>query len=122
MSLSVICGRYIYIPRISQIWIDKILLLQAQCWRAHNYIANIFVENDQIELAWQKVRDDDFSLDSLVEGGVTGIDAKAVMQLLEVNDYYEMVERISERFKDKTAYDDLLAYLHENGIFERDED
>ena len=88
----------------------------------HNYIANILVENDQIELAWQKVRDDDFSLDSLVEGGVTGIDAKAVMQLLEAKDYYEMVERISERFKDKTAYDDLLAYLHENGIFERDED
>lgn len=53
---------------------------------------------------------------------MTGIDAKAVMQLLEANDYYEMVERISERFKDKTAYEDLLAYLHENGIFERAED
>lgn len=86
------------------------------------YVVNMYVENDQIELAWQKVRDDDFSLDSLLEGGVTGIDAKAVMQLLEANDYYEMVERISEHFKDKTAYEDLLAYLHENGIFERAED
>ncbi len=82
------------------------------------YIANICVENDLIELSWQEARDDDFTLDSLIEGGVKDIDAKAVMQLFDAKDYYQMMERICERFTGRTAYEELLAHLHNNDIYE----
>ena len=47
---------------------------------------------------------------------VEGIDAKAVLKLFEAKDYYELLNRIKERFHDQTAYDDFLTYLRGNGI------
>ena len=47
---------------------------------------------------------------------VCDIDAKAVLKLFVAKDYYELLDRIKERFHKETAYDDLLNYLHENNI------
>ena len=84
----------------------------------YNYVVNIYAENDEISLNWQRVKDDDFALNTLTEGNTKGIDAKAVMQSLGAKDYYEMMERLCERFSSKTAYEELLTYLHNNGIYE----
>ena len=82
----------------------------------YSYVVNVYVENDELSLNWQRVKDDDFSLDSLCEGNTKGIDAKAVMQLMGAKDYYEMMDRISERFSGKDAYENLLEYLNQNGV------
>ena len=82
----------------------------------YNYVVNAYVNNDELSVAWQRVKDDDYNLDSLTEGETNGINAQTVMQLLEAKDYYEMMDRICERFVGKTAYEDLLDYLHTNGV------
>jgi hypothetical protein len=82
----------------------------------YNYVVNVYVENDELSLNWQRVKDDDFTLESLCEGNTKGIDAKAVMQLLGAKDYYEMMDRICERFSGKDAYENLLEYLDQNGV------
>ena len=82
----------------------------------YGYIVTVYVANDKMRVAWQRVKDDDYNLDTLTEGETNGIDAKAVMQLFEAKDYCDMVERIGERFSGKTAYEDLLEYLEKNGV------
>lgn len=85
----------------------------------HCYHAHMIVEHDKMEVYWQDLPDDDF--DHMTEGHTKDIDAKAVRELFGAADYEEMLERIKERFNAHTAYDDLLAYLHENNILEHQE-
>lgn len=88
----------------------------------HHYHVHMIVEKDLMEVYWEDLPDDDFAMDHLTTGRVKGIDAKAVKQLFEATDYEDMLERIQKRFNSQTAYDDLLAYLHENNIFEQTEE
>ena len=87
----------------------------------HSYHAHMIVEKDKMEVYWEDLPDGDFAMEHLTQGRVKGIDAKAVRKLFGAADYEEMLERIKERFQTHTAYDDFLAYLHENNIFEHQE-
>jgi hypothetical protein len=55
-------------------------------------------------------------MERLTTDRVEGIDAKAVLKLFEAKDYYELLDRIKERFHKETAYEDFLTYLRENGM------
>ena len=65
---------------------------------------------------WEDLPRDDFNQERMTSDRVEGIDAKAVLKLFDAKDYYELLDRIKERFHERTAYDDFLAYLRENGI------
>ena len=85
----------------------------------YNYIVNVHVDNDELSLDWQRVKDDDMTLESLCQGNTKGINAKAVMRLMGAKDYYEMMDRICNRFSGKDAYENLLEYLDQNGVLIR---
>lgn len=82
----------------------------------HNYHAHMIIERDKMEIYWQDLPEDDFAMNNLTEGRVKDIDAKAVLKLFEAKDYKDLLDRIKERFHEKTAYNDLLTYLRENGM------
>ena len=82
----------------------------------HSYHSHLIIERDQIEVYWEDLPRDDFNQERMISDRVEGIDAKAVLKLFEAKDYYELLNRIKERFHDQTAYDDFLTYLRENGI------
>ena len=82
----------------------------------HMYHAHMILERDKLEIYWQDEPEDDFGLEHMTEGHVKDIDAKAVLKLFEAADYEDMLEKIKKRFGGNSAYDDLAAYLKENGI------
>ena len=82
----------------------------------HMYHAHLIIERDKIEVYWEDLPRDDFNMERMTSDRVEGIDAKAVLKLFEAKDYYELLDRIKERFHEATAYNDFLTYLRENGI------
>ena len=82
----------------------------------HSYHSHLIIERDKIEVYWEDLPRDDFNQERMTSDRVEGIDAKAVLKLFEAKDYYELLDRIKERFHEETAYDDLLTFLRENGI------
>ncbi len=82
----------------------------------HNYHAHMIIERDKMEIYWQSLPEEDMMMEHLTEGRVRNIDAKAVMKLFEAKDYPDLLDRIKERFHEESAYDDLVAYLREQGI------
>ena len=82
----------------------------------HSYHSHVIIERDKIEVYWEDLPCDDFTMERMTSDRVEGIDAKAVLKLFEAKDYYDLLDRIKERFHDQTAYDDFLTYLRENDI------
>lgn len=77
------------------------------------------IEHNQIEIYWQNLPEGDFAMDHLEEGFARGIDAFAVQKLIGGKNFDEMADLIHERFAGPTAFEDFLAFIHENGIYEQ---
>ncbi len=50
------------------------------------------------------------------ERNIKGIDADKVMTALEANTYFQMLKKLRDRFHDRTAFDDIKAWLDQSGI------
>ena len=90
--------------------------LCSYCENGHSYHAHMIVERDKMEIYWEDLPDDDFTMERMTSGRVKDIDAKAVLKIFKADDYEDMLDKIKERFNSHSAYDDLVAYLKENGI------
>ena len=77
------------------------------------------IEHNQIEIFWQALPVDDFGMNHLKQEFAQKIDAFAVQKLIGGKNFDEMADLIRDRFNGPTAYEDFLAYIHENGIFEQ---
>lgn len=78
----------------------------------------LVIEHNQISVFWESCPEADIALSKLESGEAEGIDAFAVQKIMGGSNFDEMAERIAEQFNTSSAYEDLLALLHENGIFE----
>lgn len=76
------------------------------------------IEHNKIEIFWQTLPEGDFGMNHLEEGYAREIDAFAVQKLIGGKNFDEMADLIHERFAGPTAYEDFLAFIHENGIYE----
>ncbi len=76
------------------------------------------IEHNQISIFWETCPETDITLSKLESGEAEEIDAFAIQKIIGGRNFDEMAERIAERFNTSSAYEDLLDFLHENGIFE----
>ena len=77
------------------------------------------IEHNKIEIFWQTLPEGDFGMNHLEEGFAREIDAFAVQKLIGGKNFEQMADIIHERFTGPTAFEDFLAFIHENGIYEQ---